>query len=496
MLLRMLMVLGCLAGAALLYFYGLGESGLLGPDEPRYADIGRAMYESGDWVTPRLFGEPWFEKPALLYWMGALGFAVGASDSLAPRLVMPILGMAFLAFYYWRLRALCGRETAFSASVILATAAGWIGFSHAAVTDLPLTVFFSAGMLLAMPWAMNGDRRLLPWAAACFAMASLAKGLVPLVLAAPLVLFGLRRLLDWLRPAPVAAFALLGLPWYLLCYQQNGWAFVDEFFLEHHVGRFFREDLQHVQPAWFYAPVLAGLLLPWTPLLAAFATSTLRENRAFWRDRRLHYFFAWLGFGLLFFSASKNKLPGYLMPLLPAASALLGMALSALPKARWTLASVAIVAAVFAVAGGILPEALAVGLRRSSVTAIPWGMVVPSIVAAMAVFWCEGKGRRTLSLSLLAALVALNVGMLKWQALPMIRTTASAVNLWVGFEPRADDICIERIHRAREYGLRYYSHGRIPLCAQESRPLRMLEGADRIPYLDATPVMPAQQTSE
>ena len=57
-----------------LYFYGLTTTGLLGPDEPRYAAIGREMAISGDWVTPRLWGQPWFEKPALLYWMTAIGF--------------------------------------------------------------------------------------------------------------------------------------------------------------------------------------------------------------------------------------------------------------------------------------------------------------------------------------------------------------------------------------------------------------------------------------
>ncbi|MCW5966482.1 MAG: phospholipid carrier-dependent glycosyltransferase [Bryobacterales bacterium] len=482
-------IMAGLAGAvcaALLYGYGLGESGLLGPDEPRYSDIGRAMQTSGDWTTPRLFGEPWFEKPALIYWMGALGFTLGAGDSLAPRLLMPILGIGFLAFYFWRLRGACGAETALAAVAILSTGAGWIGFSHAAVTDLPLTVFFSAGMLLAMPWALDGDRRLLPWAAACFAMASLAKGLVPLVLAAPLAIFGWRRILDWFRPAPVAAFALIGLPWYLLCYWRNGWPFFDEFFLQHHVGRFFREDLQHVQPAWFYLPVFAGLLLPWTPLFAAFATRTLRDDRAFWRDRRLHFFAAWLGFGLLFFSASTNKLPGYLLPLLPAAAAILGLALSRLPRARWILGSVALSAAAFALAGGLLPEALSVGLRRTSVDSIPWLQAAPSLLVAAAVIWAERQGRRHTALALLVALIAANVGLLKFHALPSIRKTASVVELWAELAPQADAICIERIHRSTEFGLRYYSHGRISLCVEVPRPLRLIEGVDRVPYLEAS----------
>src|SRR5690606_15419089 len=104
---RILLGFAIAVAAGVLYFHGLSETGLLGPDEPRYADIGRAMWQSGDWITPRLFGEPWFEKPALLYWLGATGFALGGSDTLAPRLLIPILGCAFLAFFFLRLRTEC-----------------------------------------------------------------------------------------------------------------------------------------------------------------------------------------------------------------------------------------------------------------------------------------------------------------------------------------------------------------------------------------------------
>ena len=63
--------------------WGLGSLPLVGPDEPRYAAIGREMARSRDWVTPRLWGEAWFEKPALLYWMTGAGFRLGLGDELA-----------------------------------------------------------------------------------------------------------------------------------------------------------------------------------------------------------------------------------------------------------------------------------------------------------------------------------------------------------------------------------------------------------------------------
>lgn len=488
MLARILLGLAALVAAGVLYFHGLAETGLLGPDEPRYADIGRAMWRSDDWVTPRLFGEPWFEKPALLYWLGALGFALGADDTLAPRLLIPVLGLGFLAFYFVWLRRECGQPVAFASTLILATSAGWLGFSHAAVTDLPLTVFFGAGMLLAMPWALRGEKHLLPWAAACFAIASLAKGLVPLVLAAPLAFFGWRRIADWLRPKPVAAFVAVTLPWYALCYLANGQPFLDEFFWEHHVGRFFSEALQHVQPLWFYAPVLLGLLLPWTPLLLVAGARDLRRDKDFWRDRRLHYFAAWLGFGFLFFSASTNKLPGYLLPLLPACAALLGMALSRLPRCGLVLATVTALSAIFALAGPILPEALASGLRRTTIENIPWVLAAPSLIAAILVYWQEQAHHRTASLVLIAATITANIGVLKWHAIPRVRESASVIEQWERLEPSADEICIGHVHRAVEYGLRYYSHGRIPLCTDELKALRLVEDQDRVPRLEAVAV--------
>src|SRR5579862_10002586 len=102
-----------------LYFWRLDGMGLVGPDEPRYAAIGREMARSGDWVTPRLWGEPWFEKPALLYWMTSLGFGAGLGDELAPRIPVALWSIAFLVFFFWILRREFGDEAAGYATAIL-----------------------------------------------------------------------------------------------------------------------------------------------------------------------------------------------------------------------------------------------------------------------------------------------------------------------------------------------------------------------------------------
>src|SRR2546427_10539016 len=110
----------------LLYFFNLTSVGLLGPDEPRYASIAREMARSGDWITPRLWGEPWFEKPALLYWMTGIAFRLGLGEDLAPRLPVAIVSVAFLAAFFWLHRREFGERAAAYATVIRRPTAGWI----------------------------------------------------------------------------------------------------------------------------------------------------------------------------------------------------------------------------------------------------------------------------------------------------------------------------------------------------------------------------------
>lgn len=273
-----------------------GAFGLFGPDEPRYASIAREMAQSGDWVSPVLDGKAWLEKPAMLYWMGAVGFNLGLGPEAAVRLPLGLLSTMFLVWFGWMVGS-------WQRAVMLGTCAGWIAYSNIAVTDVPLAVFFAAGMILALRWVETG--RGAWWAGSCFGAAILAKGLVPVVLALPLIWFARGRWRTWWKVV-VASLVVAG-PWYCMVTERHGWAFINEFFIEHHFSRFASGDLQHVQPFWFYGPFLVGLLLPWAPLLW----------KGEWKERT--FYVAWLVFGFVFLSASKNKLPGYLIPLLPAA---------------------------------------------------------------------------------------------------------------------------------------------------------------------------------
>lgn len=463
--------------AYLLYFFRLGGAGLIGPDEPRYAAIGREMAHSGDWITPRLWGQPWFEKPALLYWMTGIGFRLGLGPDIAPRLGVALLSVAFLALFYWIVSREFGCLTARLATLILATTAAWIGFSQVGVTDLPLTATFSAAMLLALPWIAKRDTALLPAAAVALGLAVLAKGLLPLVLAAPLVI-RVRWVRDLLRPRVVLPFLIVALPWYVLCSLRNGTVFLHDFILVHHFERFTSTALQHVQPWWFYLPRLPALLLPWAPLLLA-----LRPRRE-WADPRQRFLLVWFAFGLLFFSASTNKLPGYLLPLLPPLAVLMALGLEEVRQARVLLACSALLLVAYPIAAPLLPAAVANQWSGAPRPAFDWTWLLPLIPAA-AVWLLDARGRRLAATAAIVAATAIGVTCLKVAAEPAIERTATARDLSREIAQHPGAVCLEDIRRDWQYGLDYYAGTGLPDCSNDPKPFHVTQKQGFPPKLAA-----------
>ncbi len=440
--------------AFFLYFFRLASVGMIGPDEPRYASIGFEMARSGDWVTPRLWGAPWFEKPALLYWLTGAAYRLGLREEWAPRLPVALISVGFLLLYYRVLRREFGSQAAWFAVGILGTSAGWIAYSRVAVTDLPMTAAFAAAMLLALPWIDRGDRGSLPVVGALLGVAVLAKGLVPIALMVPLVVMGWRRLQDLIHPRTSLPFILVATPWYLLCYWQNGMPFLREFFWEHHIERVASETLRHVQPFWFYVPVLAGALYPWTPVLGGLFT------RRLFADRKRKFLLFWLLFGFAFFSVPLNKLPGYLLPLLPAAAALMGIALSERKGLRWALVGSAGLLLLMAPAAAILPRALASGLSRAGVPVFHWIWLAPALLIPLV--WREK--RRSIAVGVIAAGVTAGVAGVALRTLPDVDRIATIRPLWREVKSRRDQVCVGDLHRSLRYGLNFYSGTPIPDC--------------------------------
>ncbi|HEX7362731.1 MAG TPA: phospholipid carrier-dependent glycosyltransferase [Bryobacteraceae bacterium] len=485
-LLRSRLLLVTLAAAiAALYLYDLSGVGLLSTDEPRYAAIGRTMAQTGQFVTPMLWGKPWFEKPPLLYWMTAAGTGAGLGPELAARLPVALFSLLYLALAYLLLRREFGSRAAAVSTVLLATSAGWLAYSDLCLTDLPMAACFSLAIFTSLPLlrAQPATARI-AWRfaaiGALLGLAALAKGLVPIALAVPFLWFLRRYWRQWW--AAVVAFLVIALPWYIAVYQANGEVFLKQFFWKQHFERIYSPVLQHVQPWYYYFPVLLFALFPWTPLAGLLA------RRGMTWDGRRRFLAAIFCFGFVLFSISLNKLPGYLLPLLPSLFALIGAQFEtrtiAETSRRWLLPSACLIAAVPLLAP-MLPQSLLAGhISFASVSGTTptelFYICVPILVALLA--------HRTRAGVLLVLCVVAAGLYLKTATFPVLDRSVSARGLWrqmqmVGI---SGQVCQDGINRDWLYGLSFYRGSLVPRCGPgHSGPVLLPAAAHRPPRLIA-----------
>ena len=337
------------------YLYGLGQLPLLGPDEPRYAQVAREMFLTGDYITPTLGGYTWFEKPSLLYWMIAASFKVFGVSEWAARLGPALCGLLTIVAITF-----VGHEIkrGLSTLVVTATCLGLIVFSRAASFDIvvTMTTTWALACFLLHELAGTGRGNSKSGRGACprasdsggkppfltchyligfylfVGLSLLAKGLVGVVISFGVVgaYYLLRRAwpersvwvsLIWGVPLALAVSAV----WYGPVIAKHGWTFIDEFFVQHHFARYVSNKYHHPQPIYFYPVIILMLALPWTPFLVE---ALVKTRRWVWRDPdslsvvRI-FSLAWLVFPIVFFSFSGSKLPGYILPALPAAALLI-----------------------------------------------------------------------------------------------------------------------------------------------------------------------------
>lgn len=327
------------------YFYGLGRPPLLGPDEPRYAQVAREMFMRGDLITPTLGGHTWFEKPSLLYWMMMASYGAFGVTEFAARLGPACAGLLTVLIIFWmgrRVERACEerekpRGLGGWSSLALASSVGLIIFSRGASFDIIVTMTLTLALACFYISEIERDARRRLWLLAGFYVAVglslLAKGLVGIVIPFGVVgsYFLMRRTwpdrraltsMLWGIPLALAVAAI----WYAPVIRLHGWLFIDEFFIQHHFARFVSNKYHHPQPFWFYLPVMAALAFPWTPFLIG---SLSKSHRWHWRKpdalSKFHVFaLAWLVVPVAFFSLSSSKLPGYVLPALPGAALLAG----------------------------------------------------------------------------------------------------------------------------------------------------------------------------
>lgn len=326
-----------LAGfCAFLFFYGLGSFGLIGADEPRYAQVAREMLDRHEWITPTLGGHPWLEKPPLYYWQAMFTYSILGVSDLAARVPAALdATLLVIAVYVFFRKFRRGVEV--DAALITASCAGIIGYARAASMDMPLAAAFTMAMLAWWAWRESERRVYLAAFYVCLALGMLAKGPVaPFLGAVILLIFAAatrawRAVLRTLWVPGIFLFCVIALPWYIAVQVQNP-QFFREFLLEHNLARFSTGLYHHPEPFWYFLPVTALALVPWIVFVTA---AGMEGVRTWWAKRKstrtepdleLEFgIFAcgWLIVPLLFFSISQSKLPGYILPAIPAGAVLL-----------------------------------------------------------------------------------------------------------------------------------------------------------------------------
>ena len=370
----------------------LGNVPLIDPDEGRYAEIPREMLERGDFITPTLNYVKYFEKPPLLYWLNAASINLFGLNEFAARLPSALSGLAtVLATYIIALR-LFDRRTALFAALFLATTAGFVIQSRIILTDVLLT-FCLTSALGAFIIAARRDKWHHGGGATWYlfylfsAFSVLSKGLIGIVFPVGIIFFYILITSEWrilvrMRLASgMLLFLAVAAPWFVVVSHRNP-EFASFFFIHEHFERFTSTVHGRYQPFWFFLPVLAGTMLPWS----FFIPGAL--GRA-WRDRHHEsgqaalFLLIWTLLIFLFFSISGSKLIPYMLPIFPPLAILIAIRFNMIFEGRGREIKLSII-----ILGGtlILLGALAIGYSHLPQATAILATMLPSLAAPLKQF--------------------------------------------------------------------------------------------------------------
>lgn len=396
---------------------------MLDPDEGRYAEIPREMVTTGDWVTPRLDGLKYFEKPVLQYWATATLYSVVGLSNWSSRLWTVGLGFACLPLIYAWLARLYDRRAAVAAVAILALSPYFGIIGHLDLLDASFTFWMCAAVLAfalaqSAPVRSAGERNgmLACWAAA--ALAVLSKGIVVFVLAGgTLIVYSVveRDLRPWRRmhsALGIPLFLALATPWFVLVSLRNA-DFAPFFFVHEHFQRFLTQEAQRVEPWWYFLALLVLGALPWLVSLARAAWRAWRDPGSTSDFKPLKFLLIFSAVTLVFFSISGSKLATYILPMFPPLAAFTAVAVADSPRFLARSTRVAAGLALFVAAG-----LLVYSQRRNGIIPAPavgWAVAatLAALVAVGASWRRVAAGAAGASRPLAVALVFIFV----WQAL-------------------------------------------------------------------------------
>lgn len=326
---------------SLIFFYALwiGSYPLFTPDEGRYSEVAREMIVTGDYITPRLNGIAFLDKPILYYWLQASAIQLFGLKEWSLRFWPACMGIMGSIVVYITGRILFNRRTGIISAVILATSPLYFGASHYANLDLEVAVLVSSALLFfitAMNTPSQRSRSIFLILAYVFsALAVLTKGLIGIafpvmIIGSWIVLLNRWNLLLQIRLIiGLVLFIIIAAPWYVLAQQANP-QFFNYFFVLQQFSRFLtKADFNNQTTTWFYVPIVLTGFLPWTCFIFQ---AVFQHVKSIWQDKQKYsselFIITWFVIVFTFFSIPKSKTIGYILPVFPALSLILGNYLS------------------------------------------------------------------------------------------------------------------------------------------------------------------------
>ena len=392
-------------------------------DEGRYSEIPRYMAQSGDWITPRLNGIKYFEKPPLQYWATAGAYKAFGEHQWTARIWPALTGFCGVLLMFVVGAHVFGRAAGLYTAMVLASSLLYAALGHILTLDMGLSFFLTvafAGIVLGLdPRADAATNRL--WihvAAIGCALAVLSKGLIGIVLPGAIVVLYMliKRDIALLRKLHLATAGLLFIavcaPWFIAVSIRNP-EFPWFFFVHEHLQRYTSTIHQRYQPWYFFIPILIAGMLPWTVTLVDAVTAACRRTREANEFDAALFSLVWAGFMFVFFSLSGSKLPSYILPMFPALALLLGARLATVDGRRlaWQLMPVAVLAAAGLAAVPFTPrlasDALPASLYENQ---MPWlfagaGTSLAGVAASAWLSW-RGHVRQAIVMCAFCSLIA------------------------------------------------------------------------------------------
>jgi 4-amino-4-deoxy-L-arabinose transferase-like glycosyltransferase len=492
------------------YLGGAGM-GLVGADEPRYAQIAHEMLQKlnsahsfraqlSACVTPYLYGRPWLEKPALYYWRAMFVFRDFGVSDWAARLPSVSFALWLVGLTYLHMRRF-RRGGHLDAALIMAACAGIIGFSRGASTDMQLAAPLSIGLLGWYAWYETKSKFWLFDIYFFTAVATLAKGPVaPFLVLVIVGCFAALRKEWWIFwkslwwPGILLYFAIV-LPWFIAVQHQNP-TFFYEFFVGHNLERFATNKFQHQQHIWYYLVVVLLATMPWTVIAMRAVVDGARMSIIEWRIRHSwpktgnlikttvsqpgdafpEFLVLWALIPIIFFSFSQSKLPGYILPSIPPIAILTGDFLFR-QRARglqlWVLLGHALLVGIVTAAVLLLPWFVPYGTKPApptnavAVAAICALSAMALILLVVQRWGVERLRLVTCSITVLLLLFLYGVGPLF--GIPGVRSTKRTIELLdrsysarplaerlAIIAPPTETVAVYRVRRDIEYGLAFY----------------------------------------